>query len=340
VVKKKEGAPKEVSSLMPIIPFLFRMCQNRFMFGVLLGLISAAALGANSIITRRGMFRVSPHYVTTITVFTGPIFFFCIAMITGEIFNAAEYSWEAIVYFTSSGISHFALGRSLSYRSIQLIGSTRSNIVTSLSPIVTTVLAMIVLGEMVTLTEVVGILFTLTGPLFILKEQVAPVDLQFKKGSRGKNVDRLSLYKGLFYGVGGAIFWGSSAIFIKLGLEKGCSPIVGIFIAYLSASFAISPSSLLNRKHREEILHGDKASLRLSLLSGLTTNIGQLLRFIALNLGSAIVVSLMLRTVPIWVLVFASLFSRKEESFSRWVFLGNALIMTGTFFIILSQLYN
>jgi len=84
------------------------------------------------------------------------------------------------------------------------------------------------------------------------------------------------------------------------------------------------------------MLHGDKQSLKIALFSGLTSNIAQLSRYIALGLGSAIVISLMLRTMPLWVLCFAFIFNREYESFSRWVLLGNGLLMSGTILILLS----
>jgi drug/metabolite transporter (DMT)-like permease len=307
------------------------------MLGVILGLVSAVAFGANTIITRRGMFRVSSNYVATITVFSGPIFFLIIASISGDIFRLRQIPWLAYLFLALSGVSHFALGRTWGYRSIQLIGSTRSNLVTSLHPIVTIILAMIILKETVTFIMVIGILCTLTGPLLIfLKEQMIESDSQFNKNLHGKNFDKPTLYKGMLYGIGAAIFWGSSAIFIKLGLEHGGYPIAGTLIAYLTASIAITPSALFNKEHREELLNGDKLSFKMALFSGLTVNLGQFLRYIALGFGSAIVVSMMLRTIPLWVLFFAFIFIRKYESFSRWVLLGNALVMIGAVLVLLS----
>jgi drug/metabolite transporter (DMT)-like permease len=307
------------------------------MLGEILGLISAAAFGANTIITRRGMLRVSSNYIATITIFTGPIFFLIVASITGDIFRLRQIPWQAHFFLALSGVSHFALGRTWGYRSIQLIGSTRSNIVTSQHSIVTIILAMMILKETITLIMGIGILCTLTGPLLILlKEQVIANDTQLKTNLHGKDLDKLTLYKGIFYGIGASIFWGSSAIFIKLGMEHGGSPIGGSLIAYLAASLVISPSALFNKKHREEILNGDKNSLKIALLSGLTVNLAQLMRYFGLKFGSAIVISLMFRTIPLWVLLFAFIFIRKYESFSRWVLLGNALIMIGTALILLS----
>jgi drug/metabolite transporter (DMT)-like permease len=306
------------------------------MLGSLLGLISAVAFGANSIITRRGMLRASSNYIATITVFTGPIFFLVISSITGDLFELRQIPLQAYAFLALSGISQFTLGRTWAYRSIQLIGSNRSNIVTSLNPIITIVFAMVILKETITLIMGIGILCTLAGPLLILlKEQVIPSEGPLKANPYGKELDRPTLYKGIFYGIGSAIFRGSSLILIKLGLEHGGSPIAGNFIAYLAASITIIPSSLFHKDHREEIFHGDKKSLKIALFSGLTTNIAQLMMFLALQFGSAIVISLLLRTYPLWVLFFAFIFNREYESFSRWVLSGNGLIMIGTILILL-----
>jgi drug/metabolite transporter (DMT)-like permease len=300
------------------------------MLGVFLGLTSAAAFGANSIIARRGTLRAGSNYVATITICTGPVFFFVLAAVAGDLQKLKHYSWQAYAFMALSGIAHFALGRTWGYRCIELIGSTRANIVTGLSPIVTTILAAIVLSETITFVMLVGIVCTLGAPLLILREQIVATRL----GPKGQ--DRKILYEGIFCGIGAAIFWGSSPIFVKLGLENGGSPVAGSLIAYLAALIAISPSAFLKKENREDLLRGDRGALELALLSGLSINIAQLLRYVALAFASAIVVTLMLRTSPVWVLCFAFLFNRKEESFSCWVLLGNGLLLVGTFLIILA----
>ena len=307
------------------------------MVGNILGLGSAAAFGVSWIVTRRGVLRASSNYVATISVFAGPFFFATVAIITGDLFRLSQFPWGFYLYMALSGVVHFALGRTWTYRSIQLIGATRSNVVISLNPIVTVILGMIVLQETVTPIMVVGIVFTLASPLAVLVTEPT-VSGNTLSGVKipGRELDRPTLYKGFFYGIGGCLFWGSSAIFVKLGLEDGGSPIVGSLIAYLSASIVILPFSTLNRGYREELLHGDRNSLRIALFSGLITNIAQLMRYIAIGLGSAIVVSLMLRTAPLWTLLFSFIFNREYESFSRGVLLGNALLIAGTLLIILA----
>jgi len=304
------------------------------MLGAILGLASASIFSFNSILVRRGMLRASANYFATLTVFMGPPFFLVIAAIGGALKGAGQYSWQAVLFWAVSGLIHFGLGRSWAYKSIQMVGSNRSNIMTSLNPIVTVVLAVLVLEETIPSLMVLGILFSLSGPLLILiKEQGNSGAPQGSDGS-GKEFDRRTLFLGMLYGAGAAVFWGSSAIFIKLALKSGGSPLSGTLIAYLAASLFISPS-LLREKNRKEILEADRKSLRMVILSGLSTNIAQLFKFIALAHGSVIVVSLMSRTVPLWVLLFSFLFNREFESFSRWVILGSLLLVAGTVLIMI-----
>jgi drug/metabolite transporter (DMT)-like permease len=319
------------------LPLYFNIWENAAVIGILLGLGSALFFGANSVITRRGMLRVSSNYVATISIFIGLIFFLIAVTITGQFPDVFRLSWKAYLFWSLSGIIHFSLGRTWAYRSIQLLGSNRSNVVTSLSPIATVALALLLLKESVSPIQVVGIVCTLLGPiLIILKEETALESTKTASGSYGKDVDTRTMVLGVLYGAGAALFWGSSAVFIKFGLEAGGSPVLGTLIAYAGACLVTSPSFLLNASNRKEILSGGIKLLPVTILSGLTTSIAQLLRYISFQYGTVIVVSLMLRTMPIWIIIFAFMFNREYESFSRWVFISNGLILIGTVLVMMS----
>lgn len=305
------------------------------MLGAILGIGFAAFFGINSIIVRRGVFHVSVNFIATLTVFSGPIFFFFLTLFTGDLFKISHFTWKALLYFALSGIIHFALGRTFGYRSVQILGSTRSGIMTGLNAIVTLVLAMAVLGEKLTPIMVLGIIFSMSGPILIaLKEAEASKKAEAKVNPGIMSLDRKNLYLGLLYGFVAALLWGSSAIFIKLGLDNGGSSLGGSLVAYCAASLAIS-LSLFNKKNRDEIVKMDWPSLRIGIMSGMSTNLAQMLRYIALAYGTVIVVSFASRTIPLWVLLFSFIFNRKIESFSRWVFIGNGLLMLGTILVLL-----
>jgi drug/metabolite transporter, DME family len=303
--------------------------------GILLGLGSAVAFAANTIVIRRGMLRISSNYIATLSVLTGFLFFLPIAGLAGDLPAIAQLSWKAYLFWSLSGIVHFALGRTWAYRSVQLLGANRSNIVTNLNPIVTIVLAVVILKETTTPLMIFGILLSLTGPLLIiLKEQtVSSLNISAKSDDRG--IDRRTLFIGMLYGIGAALFWGSSPIFIKFGFKNGGSAFVGSLLAYTAASAVISPSLILNGENRREILGGDRRSFQTAVVSGVASSIAQLFRYLALGYGSVIVISLIGRTMPVWVLLLSFFFNREYESFSRWVLIGNGLLMIGTILVVI-----
>ena len=173
-----------------------------------------------------------------------------------------DFPGKLICFWALSGIIHFALGRTWAYRSLQLLGSNRSNIVTSLSPIATVALAMLILKETVTPLQFVGItLYTIRATPDALQGTDFDEGSPMKSGSHGKEVDAHTLFLGVFYGAGAALFWGSSAIFIKFGLEAGGTPVAGTLIAYAAASVVISPSFLFSAEKRRETIQGGQEAL-------------------------------------------------------------------------------
>lgn len=305
------------------------------MLGTLFALGAAASFATQSVVIRRGVRFASVDYLANISIFSGLLFFLLISILTGDLFRLGEFNWKVYALFTFSGVIHFVLGRTFGFRCIQYVGSTRSNVITGLHTIVSILLAIVVLRENLTPITTLGVLLALSGPVLIAsKEHTAAKAVSSTASHGSKDVDRRTLYVGMLYGAGAALFWGSSAIFIKIGLDNGGTSIGGSLMAYAAASIAIS-HVLVNRNGREEIFNSDVRTMRLGVAIGMATNIGQMQRFLALGHAPVIIVSLMMTTQPVWVLLFSFLFNRKYESFSRWVFLGNSLVLAGTILVIL-----
>jgi drug/metabolite transporter (DMT)-like permease len=302
--------------------------------GIILSLGFAVVFGVNALFTRKGVLLASSTFAVLTSVFMGPLYFLIISFVTGEVSTILHFSWQAFLFFAASGIIHFSLGRSCAYRSIQLVGATRSYIVTGLSTVVAIVLAIVVLRETFTFLMALGAFFCLSGPTLLAIKENAKKTNPARTGADDNVISSHTLYIGLLYGIGAAVFWGSSPIFIKLGLQHGGSSIAGIFVAYCAASITVS-TILLERGTREQFFSLDKKAFRWFLLSGLTVNTAQMLRYIALNYCPVIIVSLLTRTIPLWVLLLSFLFNREHESFSRWVLLGNGLLLIGTILVLL-----
>ena len=305
------------------------------MLGAIFSLAFAASMSVNSIVVRKGVMRVSVNYITTLSVLSGPIFFFLLALLAGEVFQIASFNWKVNLFFAIAGIIHFALGRTFGYRSTQLLGANRSTTIVGMYAVVSVILAIIVLGEKLTPFTITGAILSTMGPLIIVfKEGQSSRSAEAKINPNVNSLDKKTLYLGVLFGLGAAVLWGSSPIFIKLAMDNGGTAIAGNFISYSAASVIVC-FSLFNKKDRQEILRRDWPSLKIAIMSSLAANIAQLARYLALNYGSVIVVSIVSRTIPVWTIALSYIFNRKLESFSRWVFLGNGLLILGTILVML-----
>lgn len=108
---------------------------------------------------------------------------------------------------------------------------------------------MIIFGETVKPMMVLGILFSLLGPfLTFIKEETGDIATRSMTSYHGKEFDRRTLCIGMLYGMGGTILWGSSAIFIKLGLEKGGSTCRGKLDSLFGSLNCCDPHIVKSRK--------------------------------------------------------------------------------------------
>src|SRR3989337_2342474 len=167
------------------------------MLGTSLGLTFSAIFGINQIITRRGVMRSSVNYMANISIFSGPLFFALVALVTGERFRIGQFTWVAVFYFALAGIVHFALGRTFGYRSLQLIGATRCNVVTGLNAIVSVGLAIAVLHERLTPLITLGFLLSMAGPLIMGMQEGNNGGAEVKPDVPGKHVDARTLCLGV-----------------------------------------------------------------------------------------------------------------------------------------------
>ncbi|MBI2853660.1 MAG: DMT family transporter [Chloroflexi bacterium] len=291
------------------------------------------SLGINQCIARRAVLRASPGYMANMVIFFGFPFFLLVAAITGDLLQMGRYSWQSYAIFSFAGLVQFTFGRTWFYKSIKLIGATRSNPVINLNIIIVVVLALVLFHEPITLLTVVGIMLAITGPFLIaVKEPTDDARLQSKADLR--TIDRRTLYRGTLYGLGCAVLFGSGTISVKLGLNYGGSPVIGSLVAFLASSIAIIPSVFFNAENRRELLSPSKHALVFGLLCGLATSVAIMMTYGALYYGPVIVVSLVQRTLPIWALLFAFAVNRKNESLSRWVLAGNGVLMAGVILIL------
>ena len=224
------------------------------------------------------------------------------------------YQPSAIPYFVVSGLVGTAAGRFLRVVSIEKVGASVSAAITNLNPFIAAALAILVLGERVTVPILAGTLVIVLGTVLLsLSGRLAgfqPLDLVYPFLS--------------------ALCFGAVAIIRKLGLSQA-GPLFGSAINMTTALVAFT-AYLLVSGNRDGLVC-DRRSLVYFVTAGIAENAGVYLVLVALSLGSVSVVTPLAGTAPLFVLAMAFFFLKGVEKLSWRIVAGVTLVVLGVFLL-------
>ena len=142
-------------------------------------------------------------------------------------------------------------------------------------------------------------------------------------------------------GLGTAICFSSSSIFIRYGLETIPSPLIGVTIGMVFCTFAYGLILLVRfRKQTEEEkkISYSKQGILLVLFGGIFLGFGTLSRWIAIDLAPiAIVIGLSGLTVPVVLMLSPILMGRNLENVTVRIWIGAGLVIIGASLITFSR---
>jgi drug/metabolite transporter (DMT)-like permease len=287
-----------------------------------LALFTGFAFATNNMLLRKGMHisgeSVSPVFIATLH---GVVVCGFAVVFTGDISRLASVSWLGVISLAVAGILHFVVGTALNYSGIRLIGATRAAPIFSSSSIIAAVVGSVFFGEQFTLTLLLAISLVMGGVILI--------GVAGEKRTAQSNIHSGSLVKGITAALGGAVCWGVSPAFIKIGILEVGSPLLATFISFVAA-FLILAIALIHRDTRMK-LHGlDKRSLVVFLVASTAMSTGMIARFYALYFSAiSLVVPLInsARIVSLFPLSYA--INRRIETFNFKVIIGALAIIGG-----------
>ena len=144
------------------------------MLGVLFALISTASFSLNSVMVRRGVASASASAGAFVTVLIGVPMFAVAALVSGQLFRAAELPGTGYILLSAAGIMHFGIGRYCNYRAVSAIGATRVAPIQSFAIPYAVFIAFVFLGETINWGMAVGIGLILVGPAIMIERASTP----------------------------------------------------------------------------------------------------------------------------------------------------------------------
>ena len=277
----------------------------------MLALVAAVLSAGATIFIRQGLRTSGSLSGFWINVLVGMIAIWVAVAVTG---GPGPVSPKAFGYFVLAGLVGTVAGRLFRFVAIERVGASVAAALINLNPMVATILAIVLLGERVTLPIVVGTLVIVLGTVLLSLS-----------GSRLGFAPRL-----LWLPILSATCFGMVSILRKLGLG-GAGPIIGTALNVTTAAVAFAAFMLATGQRDALIVRG--RALAYFAAAGLMENAAVFLNIVALGMGTVSVVTPLYGSSPIFVLLLSFFFLRGIEVLTVRVVTGTVLIVFGIYLI-------
>ena len=276
-----------------------------------LAFTSALLSAVATVLIRAGLQRYGPFTALWINMLVGTLGLWLAVALTG---GPGHPSFRSLAFFMLAGLIGTFIGRLLRFMSIETAGPSISAALVNLNPLVSTGLAVLLLGEHVTLPLLAGTLVTIAGTTLL------------SLGGRAVGVRPVLLLLPL----GSACCFGTVAVLRKMALD-GAGVVIGAAANVTMAFVAFTLFLLASRQHDAMRCRG--RSLVYFVGAGLAENLGVFLVLVALGFGAVSVVAPLTIISPIFVLLLSFAFLRGLEILNARLVLGTVLIVLGVYLI-------
>ena len=280
----------------------------------LLSLFTAVCYGASSVIARKGMKDSNPMTGVIIGSLVQVILLASIVIADPP----AAFNWTAMGLFVASGIFASTLGRLLNFMSIDRIGVALSASIIGSSPLFSTLLAAVFLGEQVDLA-------TLLGTVLI----VAGIAIARSGGQALKNIRS----NALVLPIASAIFYGASSVVRKAALSILPESAFGAVVGAMASLSAFAIYLLVSRRTDE--LQVNWAGGKFWVVNGVIVTLAWLAMFSALTIGKVSVVTALGGTNPLFSVILSAILLKGSEELNLRIVVGSLAIVAGAMVITL-----
>lgn len=284
---------------------------------IVFALITAVAYGLDIYFVRKGLLE-SPFPI--VAAFITLTINFSIFVILFFIFVPIDFLKLNFIYvFIAAGILAPGCARVLSYKGLETLGMSISTPIVNAESLFSVLMALIFLKEPINMIISTGILSVVAGLVL----------LSYESGQKNKrNISKKIRCRYLFYPITASIFYGVSIFLRKLGLNIVSSPILGATLTS-GTSWCVITIFLFTSGSVKGLFQVKKQSFIYFVIAGITTCIGWLSLFHALNIGKVVIVTPIATSYSLVTLLLSYLLLRKVERLSLKIVVATILIVGG-----------
>lgn len=274
-----------------------------------MAIVAALFFSISTVLVRARIRRASPIVALALSLTVNVVVLWTISLAWFDV-TVDLWRWR---YFVVAGVLAPVLGRFCNYSGIDALGVNIATPITYTNPLVAVVLAMVFLGERLSSLGLLGGLLVIVGG----------VTLGTVRGDGPVTIER----KYLVFPVLAAVFYGSSQIFRKVGIDLVNEPVLAAAVT-TTTSWCLLVGYLVARRRRHD-LAVERGEAAFFCLAGLATSVAIPVFYLALQLGSVVIVTPLMNASPFFVLALSYVFFRGEELFTPRVVAGTVAVVGG-----------
>ncbi|HEX9122784.1 MAG TPA: EamA family transporter [Actinomycetota bacterium] len=314
------------------------------MNGVLWAAVAGITFGLFQSVNRGTLVEMDVYESTFIQLLVSSAVLVAAMVVARDLGRLSQVPWAAYVDFGLAGVVHFLGGWTLLNMSQKRLGAARTSPLLATVPLFGAALAAVTLHETPSVLSLVGMATIVAGVYVVQTERVRRV-ARVSSGMEGtdagpgsgEGVPLGTRLAASSFGLGAALAWAVSPVFIRKGLDQYDSPLLGVTIGVF---FATSAYGLLivarGRRRRETRGPAPRQALNWKIVAGVLVGLATWTRWYALSLSPvAVVLSLGLLSVPTVIALAPVAAGRHLERVTASVVAGSALVVAGALVLIL-----
>ncbi|HSO14231.1 MAG TPA: DMT family transporter [Anaerolineales bacterium] len=288
------------------------------MTGALWATISGIGFGFFQAFNRRAGQAFDAYFSTFVLIAISALILAGASVLTEDLGRLNGLPLMTYVNFALAGLIHFFLGWTLLTVSQNKIGAARTGALSGTSPLFALFISALAFNEFLRAPVLGGILMLVAG-VYLVSFDKNPL-----AGASGKQ------WLDSMYGLGVAVCFSISPIFIRGGLEILNSPLLGVTIGMSFSALAYGITLFFRRSHLlQGVLTSDAIIYQLaaSVFVGFST----WTRWVALDEAPvSVVLALGRLNVPVVILLSPILVGSAQENVTLRVWIGAILIVSGS----------
>ena len=240
--------------------------------------------------------------------------------------DISKLSLVAFIWVLALAVIQNFGGRSQNYMAVNIIGASRASLFFATQAPFSALLALVFLGESITVPVIVGTIAVAAGLLAASGESLL----------EGWRTDRKYLL-GYLLALSAGAAYGSTNIVFKKAAEQLDSPLVITALSLLVGLVLLLPFSAKSASESSRVLAANWSSLKFIVLAGLAAGVGVNALYFALQRADVVIVGPIVASNPLITLLMAHLFISRLEQVTLRLAAGTLLAVLGVILVAASD---